>query len=144
MIRIEHSVVVNRPLPEVWTFLSDPANNPQWQTGVVESETVGEGPIEAGTQVRVVRRLLGKRVETLFDTTEFLPNSHFAFQSVSGPVDLEGVVSVEEVDGGARVKFDGSGDPGVFLRMSGTIARWFARRQVEADYDSLKKVLEQS
>ena len=32
MIKIENSVVINRPVDEVFEFLANSENNPQWQS----------------------------------------------------------------------------------------------------------------
>ena len=37
MIKVEHSVVIDRLVPEVFAFVADPANNTRWQDGLVES-----------------------------------------------------------------------------------------------------------
>ena len=49
MIRIEASAVVNRPIEEVFAFVSDMANATQWSAEVVEAKKTSEGPVGAGT-----------------------------------------------------------------------------------------------
>jgi len=31
VIKVEHSIVINRPVPEVFAFVTGPANNTKWQ-----------------------------------------------------------------------------------------------------------------
>ena len=37
MIKVEHSVVINRPVADVFAYACDPANEPKWQDGVMEA-----------------------------------------------------------------------------------------------------------
>lgn len=42
MTKLEYSVVINRPLEEVFKLLSNPENEQQWRTGLLESEITSE------------------------------------------------------------------------------------------------------
>lgn len=35
MIKAEKSIVINRPIEEVFAYVSDQRNGPQWQSGLV-------------------------------------------------------------------------------------------------------------
>ncbi len=48
-MRVEHSVVINRPVEEVFEFMSDPRNNEQWQAWIVDTKGV-EGPVSVGSK----------------------------------------------------------------------------------------------
>ena len=59
MSKIERSVVVDRPIGEVFEFVHDPTKDALWQATIVESQLLTEGPMRAGSQIREVRRFLG-------------------------------------------------------------------------------------
>jgi carbon monoxide dehydrogenase subunit G len=42
MAKLEHSVVINRPLEEVFKFLSNPENEQQRRSGLLEPEITSE------------------------------------------------------------------------------------------------------
>ncbi len=42
-MRVEQSITIARPLPEVWAFVSDPSNDPRWCPKVKSVEPVREG-----------------------------------------------------------------------------------------------------
>jgi len=48
MTRFEHSVVIERPLDEVWDYVMEPANDPVWQAMVSEVRREAGAPVEAG------------------------------------------------------------------------------------------------
>jgi uncharacterized protein YndB with AHSA1/START domain len=50
MINIEDSVIIKRPVEEVFSFVADQTNAPQWQEGLLEvrrttGETLGVGVV---------------------------------------------------------------------------------------------------
>lgn len=62
MRRVEASAVVAAPPGEVFDFLSDPANLPRWQTGIVSADRTSPDPVGVGSTARVVRELAGQRM----------------------------------------------------------------------------------
>jgi carbon monoxide dehydrogenase subunit G len=142
MIDIDHSVTIDRPLEEVWDFVSDPANNPQWQSGVIQSDQSPIGPIGVGTRVRIVRRLMGQRMELVLETTEFAPYEKFAFKSLSGPLDVSGFLAVAATDTGTEVTYRGTGKAAGVLGLGETIIAGLVNKQISDDLKALKALLE--
>ena len=56
MTRIERSIVIDRPVADVWDFVHDWTNDRLWQTTLRESEQLTDGPVGVGTRVREQRR----------------------------------------------------------------------------------------
>ena len=106
MAKLEHSIVVNRPVAEVWGFISEPGSDAKWQSGVVESTKTTEGPMGVGTRIKDVRRFLGREIESEFEITEWEPNKGDAIKSLSGPFPFTGRRTFEPVDEGTRVTPD--------------------------------------
>lgn len=142
MLKIEHSLVINRPVEEVFEFMTDPEKTPQYESGLLESGLTSEGPVGVGTTYREVRQFLGKRMESINEVTEYEPNSKFGFKTSSGPIPVEGNVTFESVEGGTRVSVIGQGEAGGFFKLAESIVGRMARRQLVADYANLKDLLE--
>ena len=70
MINIECSVVINRPIEEVFSFMSNLENNPQWVSGVLETKLTSPGPMAAGSTGTDMRQFLGRRIESTWEVTE--------------------------------------------------------------------------
>ncbi|MBF8283384.1 MAG: hypothetical protein HW378_2299 [Anaerolineales bacterium] len=43
MVKLEQSIMINRPVEEVWKFMSNWENGPKWDCGVVEARQISEG-----------------------------------------------------------------------------------------------------
>jgi polyketide cyclase/dehydrase/lipid transport protein len=82
--KIERSIVIDRPVGEVFNFVHDPRNDASWQTTLIESTQVDDGPLRVGTQIRERRRFLGIQVEMTKEITEFEPTRRSAFEMVAG------------------------------------------------------------
>jgi uncharacterized membrane protein len=85
MTHIEESIIINRPIEEVFAYVSDFRNTAQWQSGVVDVRVTPEGPMGVGTQATVVRAFLGRRLEMTVEMIEYEPPTKQAFKAISGP-----------------------------------------------------------
>jgi uncharacterized protein YndB with AHSA1/START domain len=142
MRRIEVSVVINRPIEEVFAYVTNPENEPLWQSGVLESELVGEGPLGVGAKTREVRKLLGRRLESTAEVTAYEPNAKIAFKSTSGPVQYEAWYTFEPVDAGTKLTIVGEGDTGSLFKLAeGLVMRQF-EKEMQTALAALKDILE--
>jgi uncharacterized protein YndB with AHSA1/START domain len=62
VIRIEFSIDVDRPPSEVFAYLTDAENLPQWQSSAVEAHWEGEK--KRGARVKEARKFLGRRMDS--------------------------------------------------------------------------------
>ena len=142
MITLTHSVTINRPLEQVFSYVTDIEKGSEWQTGVLEAESPSEGPVGIGSTTREVRQFMGRRMESTFEVTEYEPNSAFGFKSTSGPIPMKGRQTFETVEGGTKVTFVLSGEPEGAFKLAAGLIKGMAKRQIEADYSNLKDLLE--
>jgi carbon monoxide dehydrogenase subunit G len=142
MVRIEHTVVICRPVGEVFEFLTNPENNHLWQEGVVKSHKISEGRVNVGTRGEDVRKYVGREFRTTYEIVEYEPDRKLQFRSLSGPIQFEGSYTLEPVNEGARLSFTIQGEAGPFSALVGPLASRMARKQVERDTASLKRLLE--
>ena len=78
MLEFENAVDVDRPIDEVFAFLSDFENIPKWNYYVIEVRQLSEGPIAIGTTYHQVR----KTDEQEFHITEFETNRTVAVKTL--------------------------------------------------------------
>lgn len=142
MIRIEHSIVIDRPLDDVFAYLAAPWNMPKWQEAVLEATPIGDEPIGADTRVRVRRRFMGQTVTLVLETTEYKENERFSFVSESGPIALRGTVAVEPHERGTSVVFIVSGEAEGLFSLAGPFIEQIVRGETVENAGRLKKILE--
>ena len=142
MVKVKTSVVINRPVEEVFEFADDPNNDAQWQTGLIESKQISEGPPGVGTTFLYVSQFLGKRLESTFEITEYEPNRRVGIKSTSGPIPLSITTTFEEAEEGTKVSFEAEGDVSGVFKLAEPIVARTAQRQFEGNFLTLKDVLE--
>jgi uncharacterized protein YndB with AHSA1/START domain len=142
MARIEASVVIDRPVEEVFEFATDPGKMSLWQTGVSEAEQTSEGPMGVGTTMRGVGHFLGRRIESTSEITHYELNKRIDTKMVSGPMKLEESDIFEPVGDGTRVTFVLEGDSGGFFKLAEPLVIRMTQREYEKSLANLKDILE--
>ena len=142
MIRIQASVTVNRPLEEVFRFMTDNRNALQWQSGLLEARVTNDVVGIGKTWVDIVQ-VLGRRIEIASELTEFEPLRTVGFKSTSGPIPLEGRYAFEPDGAGTKVTFTMQGEAGGFFKLAEPIVARSTQRQWETNLANLKDLLEQ-
>ena len=142
MVRIQASVTVNRPLEEVFRFMTNHQNALQWQSGLLEARVTNDVVGVGKTWVDVMQ-VLGRRIEIASELTEFEPLRVVGFKSTSGPIPLEGRYAFEPDGAGTKVAFTLQGEAGGFFKLAEPIVARSTQRQWETNLANLKDLLEQ-
>jgi hypothetical protein len=142
MSKIERSIVIDRPIDAVFRFVHDPANDASWQTTLIESSQLDDGPLGVGTQVRERRRFFGIQVEMTKEITEYDPPSKSAFKYVAGGAPMSGDYQFEPLDAGTRLTATGYVEPRGFFQWADPLFSSMAGRELEASLGHLKDLLE--
>ena len=138
----EQSIVIDRPIAEVFAFVTDQRNTPQWQAGLVEVQRLTEGPPRVGTRHALVRQFMGRRMEAINEYLKYEPDTLVTFKTISGPA-VEASYMFEPAAGGTRLTSR------VLLRAAGPFAGLLQpimaaglRREMKAALPALKALLE--
>ena len=144
MPRVEESISIGRPPEDVFAYVTDPVNDPVWQSGVVESELVDGGQTHVGSRIRVVRRFLGRRMEFVGQVTRWEPPNYAEIKSVEGPFGFGGSYRCEPENGGCRLTVAGElgSFGGLFGKLADPVVTQMGVRQLRADLENLKDILE--
>jgi|SRR5215216_829977 len=78
MLKFENTIRIDRPIDEVFSYLSDFENIPKWNYYVLEVRQRSKSPIGVGTTYHQVR----KTDEQVFRITEFEPNHMVAVKTL--------------------------------------------------------------
>ncbi len=141
MVNMEVSVVINRPLGEVFTKLTDLENNERWRSGTIQAEKTSAGDVGVGTTYRMVNSAFGRRMEGEAEVTEFEPNRRFVTKNRSGvPIETERIF--EPVEGGTRVTFTVKAELAGFFQLAEPLVAGMGKRRLESDVADLKDLLE--
>jgi uncharacterized protein YndB with AHSA1/START domain len=140
IIRVDSSIVIDRPPDEVFAYATDPAHTPEWQSSALETSV--DGPVQAGASGKEVRKFLGRRMESTMKIEAFEPPRRFALQVTSGPVPFHVEQTVEPDGTGSRVSVTIEGEPGGFFKLADPLVERAVRRELEGNLATLKDILE--
>src|SRR5688572_4821290 len=102
MLEFSADLKINRPVAEVFAWLTNPDNQRKFDKGSLEMNVLTPGPWRAGIQVREVRDLGGRKITVLSGVAELEPNKRFVIRSKTGPEWL-GVWLFEPEGAGTRL-----------------------------------------
>ena len=140
MDKIEHSIDIARPMEEVFAYLTEVANLPEWQSGVLEARS--DGPLQKGSMLTELRKLLGTRTESTLEVIEHQPNELFSLRVVEGPIPLQVSHRLTRTAEGTRLDLVLVGEPAGVAKLAGPLFMRTVRREIEFDFGTLKDILE--
>lgn len=142
---MQAAIEIDRPADDIFAYISNFENNPLWQRGMKEARFITDPPLAEGSQYEQVASHLGQPVMTRFEVTEFQPGRSITIESIESTFPIKVTRSVEPLDDGrCRVSAEIQGEPGRRIRLLGPLVRRFAQRAINADYQRLKELLEES
>ena len=102
-MRIDESVVIDRPPEAVFALVADLERTPEWQGSLDRIELETDGPIRAHTRGTEIRSAGGRRLESQFEVTELEPGRRLAISTRSGTAEADATFDVVATDRGTRV-----------------------------------------
>jgi uncharacterized membrane protein len=146
LIRVEESVVIGRPVEEVFSYTSNPENLPEWAATVraVRRDAPGRGPLREGERFTATQMALGRRFEAPFEVIDYEPNRRYAHRGTEEhPVPVTMVFAYEPLSSeGTRFTPLIEAEPGGFFGLVGPVLARVIRRQVRTNLETLKHLLE--
>jgi uncharacterized membrane protein len=140
--RFEQEVTIGRSPADVFAYLSDLDNLPEWQGSVVEVRRDDDGPLRAGGRFTEVRRLAGRRLESTVEVVTLDADRELTLRAIAGPAPGTVRHVLEEDGDGTRLRIVGELEGGGLRGLAGPLLERAARREVENDLRRLKRLLE--
>jgi len=141
VVRAEESIVVERPIEEVFAYLTDLERVPEWQTNVLFLQ-LQSGSLRPGAQLVELRKFLGRKIESVVEVTEYDPPHRYTIKTQSGPIPFEISNVLSESGSGTRIDAAVEGEPGRFFGL----IEWRVVKAVERELwnslATLKDILE--
>jgi len=105
-MKAREEVWVDAPPEEVFRFVADPGNFPEWMAGIEEARLgIGSTPGPGATLVATLG-FRGSRHRIVFEVTAFDPASRLAFRTVEGPYPVASTFTFEPDDSGTTVTYE--------------------------------------
>ncbi len=142
MIREEESIIIRRPIDEVFAFVADQTNAPQWQSGLLEVRRTTNGPLGLGTKHTAVRKFMGRRLEATNEYVVFEPNKEVTFKGTAGSSDFQHSYLTESTAEGTKLTSRMEMQSKGLFGLAEPLIASSLRREFVADLGDLKDLLE--
>ena len=137
------SLVVSKPIDELFGFVENVENMDRWVVGVSEPKWTSPKRSEVGATFASKYTYVGRTHDITYEVTQRESPRRLAVRSTSGPFPFEGVLELEETAEGTRVTniidagADGTGTK-IMFTLFGPLLRMGMRRQLRKELESLK------
>ena len=86
MQRFELTTKVDKPIDQVWRFLTEPQYAGKWMKNVHGLVKYGKEPLSKGTKLKLCRQFLGQRMWLNLEVTEYVPQELYELSCHEGDV----------------------------------------------------------
>jgi uncharacterized protein YndB with AHSA1/START domain len=112
------SVVINRPVAEVWAYLDDHSNETEWRGPALKKlEQVGKGPAGAGTRYEGLVAIGPLKFPYVNELTAYEPPRRVAWKAISSAgwlIGSSGSYTLEDENGRTRFTHEITFEPNSF------------------------------
>lgn len=136
------TVFIARPQEEVFAYVADARNRPQWDDSVDSEELTSPEPIGVGSTIRTRFRSMGRAYEYTWEIVEHAPQERVMVESTSGPFPTTLAYQLSGVEGGTSVAFSVTGRPAGLLRLMQPLVARGTQKNLDRGFARLKAILE--
>ena len=136
------SLLISRPIDEVFAFIADARNRPRWDDSVDTEELTSPEPIGVGSTVRTTLRSMGREYVYTWEIVEHQAPSRQTIESTSGPFPTTLEYRLTDRDSGTEVEFSLTGRPTGPLRLLQPLIARNTRNNLDRGFARLKEMLE--
>jgi uncharacterized protein YndB with AHSA1/START domain len=142
VIAFETSVRIERPVEEVFAFVSDPLQFPRWNSAVQAVRETSGQQREVGSTYSMERQLPAGRVENELEIFTRVPPTEFGIRTTRGPTPFVYRYRFPSERGATLVHLDAEVELPRPAALLGPLAGRAVKRGVDANFTALKSTLE--
>ncbi len=143
-MNFETSVRIERPVDEVFDYVSALQNLPRWNSAVQAVRQTSSGTHGVGATYSMVRELPGGRAENDLEVLAVRRPTEFDIRTTSGPTPFVYRYRFTDEGGTTLVELAGEAALGGLAGALGPLASRAVKRGVDANLADLKRILEQA
>ncbi len=145
MVTTSVSIIIERPIEDVFAFLTDARNNPLWQAnaGLKATRQEPEEPVGVGTRITETWQLLGRKTEATREVTEYELNQKCTQRHLWGASPIkEGVLLFEPVGDQTRCTYTALVQTGGVFALAELFLASTLKKAMQTSLAEAKHVLE--
>ncbi|MEU5153740.1 SRPBCC family protein [Glycomyces sp. NPDC021274] len=140
-MQFSNTITIARPPAEVFAYLAELENIPQWNYAIGETRRTSAGPVGVGSQYTQVRTIPAHAEEQL-EITGFEPDSELTITGDLGPFHGEITYRLAPAEGGTALTNSMALQASGPARLIAPLAATRVKNAVAANLEALKQLLE--
>jgi len=136
------SVHIERPVVEVFDYVSDPMNFPRWNSAVQSVRQTSDGADGIGATYAMERELPGGRAENALEVVEVNRPTLFVIRTTSGPTPFHYRYVLEDEGAATLLQLAAEVELGGLAGALGPLAKRAVQRGADSNFADLKRILE--
>jgi len=142
MINLDLGTLIDKPVKDVFAFVTNPNNMSKWNSAVVSMQQITPGPVGMGTKFKNVGEMLGRRIEGEMQVVAFEPDTKYGFQMNAGPMQVNVILTFKTVGTGTKLNLNAQGNPAGVFKLAEGVMQGRVKSMMEENLARLKSVLE--
>lgn len=142
MINLDLVVLIDKPVKDVFAFVTNPNNMSKWNSAVVSLQQITPGDVGVGTKFKNVGEMMGRRIEGEMQVVAFEPDSKYGFQMNAGPMQVNVTLTFKTVGTGTKLNLNAQGNPGGVFKLAEGVMAGQVKSMMEGNLARLKEQLE--
>ena len=138
----QKTVVINCPAGEVFAFVADGENDPQWRPNVMDIAHLSGSGLGARYK-QGIKGPGGTRIGADYEITAYEPDKRLAFRALEGPVRTEGEYTLEARGEQTAITLRMNWQPSGMARLLAPVVAMTMEGEVEA-LNNLRSLLDRS
>jgi uncharacterized protein YndB with AHSA1/START domain len=143
MIAFETSVGIQRPIQEVFAYVSDPRNLAYWNSAVQAVRPTAQGSSGVGSTYSMERQLPDGRATNQLEIVAHEPPHQFTIRTTAGPTPFLYRYRFAAQNGGTSLQLDAQVELDGVASLIPRLARHAVRKGVDDNLATLKLILEE-
>ncbi|HEV8686859.1 MAG TPA: SRPBCC family protein [Gaiellaceae bacterium] len=116
-VDVQTEIEILRPRAEVAAYAADPNNATAWYKNIKSVEWKTPPLLAVGSRVAFVARFFGRRLEYVYEITDYAPGERLLMSTASGPFAMETTYGwADTPTGGTKMTLRNRGEPGGFSK----------------------------
>jgi uncharacterized membrane protein len=142
--KFETHARINRPIEDVFAYVSDPLNFPAWNSAVQAVRQTHGRESEVGSTYSMARELPSGRVQNDLEIFAREHPTEFGMRTTSGPTPFSYRYRFSSENGETVIQLSGAFDLGGPAALLGPLAGRAVKRGVDDNLAALKRILEEA
>ena len=141
------TVIINKPIEEVFSFITNVENNDRWVEGASETKLITDEEVTIGSVFQGKYSYSGKTHEIGYEVVKFSSPDKLGVKSTHGPFPFENWLDLKNVEGQTEITntIDAGSDHWVtsvmFILLKPLLKRQMSK-QMKKELENLKAILE--